>query len=65
MASQSTSMPLLFPDFDSISFELGKYSSYILNYQLIIVQTGLKDSSTTPTRKSARDYMLNVFSIEL
>ena len=32
----------------------------LLNYQLIIVQTGLKDSSTTPTRKSARDYMLNV-----
>jgi hypothetical protein len=28
MASQSTSMPLLFPDSDSI-FELGKYGSYI------------------------------------
>jgi hypothetical protein len=28
MASQSASIPLLFPDLDSTSIELGKYRSY-------------------------------------
>ena len=37
----------------------------LLNYQPIIVQIGLNDSSTTFTRKSARDYILNVLSIKL
>jgi len=37
----------------------------LLNYQPIIVQIGLNDSSTIPTRKSTRDYILNVLSIEL
>jgi len=37
----------------------------LINYQPTTVIIGLKDSSNTPTRKSTRDSILNVFSIQL